>query len=41
LAYEAKGDKQGALKAYTAIKENWLQTTIGQDVDKYIYRVQH
>jgi tetratricopeptide (TPR) repeat protein len=41
LAYEAKGDKQGALKVYNAIKENWLQTTVGQEVDKYIYRVQH
>jgi tetratricopeptide (TPR) repeat protein len=39
LAYEAQGDKNAALKAYNAIKDNWLQTTIGQD--KYIYRVQH
>jgi tetratricopeptide (TPR) repeat protein len=41
LAYEAMGDKAGALKAYTAIKESWLQTAIGQEIDKYIYRVQH
>jgi tetratricopeptide (TPR) repeat protein len=41
LAYEALGDKEGALKAYTAIKDNWLSTSIGQDIEKYIYRVQH
>jgi tetratricopeptide (TPR) repeat protein len=41
LAYEAMGDKEGALKAYNAIKTNWLQTSVGQDIDKYIYRVQH
>ena len=40
LAYEAAGDKAAALKAYTAIKEQWLETVIGQSIDKYIYRVQ-
>lgn len=41
LAYEAAGDKAGALKVYQQIKANWLETTIGQTIDKYIVRVQN
>ncbi len=41
LAYEKNGDKAAAAKVYMTIKESWLQTPIGQEVDKYIYRVQH
>jgi len=39
LAYEAAGDKASALKAYTAIKENWAETLSAQSIDKYIERV--
>lgn len=41
LAYEKAGDKAAALKAYTAIKDQWMQTAIGREVDKYIYRAGH
>lgn len=41
LAYEKMGDKAAAAKVYITIKESWLQTAIGQEVDKYIYRVNH
>lgn len=41
LAYEKMGDKGAAAKVYMTIKDSWLQTAIGQEVDKYIYRVQH
>lgn len=40
LAYEEMGDKAAALKAYTTIKEKWLTSAIGKEIDKYIYRVQ-
>lgn len=41
LAYEAAGDKAAALKVYQQIKANWLETSIGQTIDKYIVRVQN
>lgn len=41
LAYEKNGDKGAAAKVYMMIKDSWLQTPVGQEVDKYIYRVQH
>lgn len=39
LAYEKLGDNASALKVYQTIRENWAETTIGQNIDKYIERV--
>ena len=40
LAYEKCGDKAGALKAYQTVKDKWTSTAVGQEIEKYIYRVQ-
>ncbi len=40
LAYEKAGDNASALKVYQSIKDNWRETVIGQNIDKYIVRVQ-
>ena len=39
LAYEAKGDKDKALKAYETIKSKWADSELANTIDKYIVRV--
>lgn len=39
IAYEKAGDKSAALKVYQNIKDNWYETSLGQNADKYIERV--
>lgn len=39
LAYEANNDKASALKVYQSIRDNWFETPVGQNIDKYIERV--
>lgn len=39
IAYEAANDKVNAREAYEAIKNNWAETAIAMQIDKYIERV--
>lgn len=36
---EQQGDKAGALKAYTEIKENYPNSPDGSNIDRFIIRV--
>ena len=40
IAYESNGDKDNALKSFQAIKEKYPMSNEGQDIDKYISRLQ-
>jgi tetratricopeptide (TPR) repeat protein len=39
IAYEALGNTEDALRVYKEIKENWSESTEGQDIEKYIARI--
>jgi len=39
LAYEALGKNDDAREAYQKIKDNWENSTEGQDIEKYLARV--
>lgn len=41
LAYEALGNPEKALEAYEKIQSNWEKSEEGQDIEKYIARVQN
>lgn len=36
LAYKAAGDNASALAAFQNIRDNWFETSLGQNADKYI-----
>lgn len=38
-AYEKAGNNAEALKIYESIRKGWAETTVGQNIDKYIERV--
>lgn len=40
LVYEAIGDKELAVEAYTKIKDDWSESVTASDIDKYIARAE-
>lgn len=41
LVYEKMGDREAAVKSYQRIKDEWSESTVAADIDKYIVRAQN